>query len=68
MQKLITHQLIDQKGAMFITNTLWLLMESGIEEVKLLQSATLLLTTNYIVHGDTLAKVSVMEFINFKYH
>ncbi|KAK9890442.1 hypothetical protein WA026_010528 [Henosepilachna vigintioctopunctata] len=62
MQKLITHQLIDQKGAMFITNTLWILMESGIEEVKLLQSATLLLTTNNVVHGDTLAKTLVLCF------
>ncbi|CAH0562136.1 unnamed protein product [Brassicogethes aeneus] len=62
MQKLITHQLIDQKGAMYITNTLWTLMESGIEEVKILQSVTLLLTTNTIVHGDTLAKTLVLCF------
>lgn len=59
MQKLITKQLIDQKGAKFITNTLWTLMESSLEEVKILQSVTLLLTTNTIVHGDTLAKVSL---------
>lgn len=57
MQKLITHQLIDQKGALYITDTLWALMELGIEEVKILQTVTLLLTTNTIVHGDTLARV-----------
>ncbi|KAJ8933043.1 hypothetical protein NQ314_014283 [Rhamnusium bicolor] len=51
MQKLITHQLIDQKGALYITDTLWALMELGIEEVKILQTVTLLLTTNTIVHG-----------------
>lgn len=57
MQKLITQQAVDQKGARYITDTLWTLMESGIEEVKILQSVTLLLTTNTIVHGETLAKV-----------
>lgn len=33
-------------------------MESGTEEVKILQSVTLLLTTNSVVHSDVLAKVS----------
>ncbi|KAJ8951459.1 hypothetical protein NQ318_006892, partial [Aromia moschata] len=36
MQKLITHQLIDQKGALYITDTLWALMELGIEETLVL--------------------------------
>lgn len=50
-------QAVDQKGARYITDTLWMLMESGTEEVKVLQSVTLLLTTNTVVHGDTLARV-----------
>jgi hypothetical protein len=54
--------LIDQKGALYITDTLWTLMESGIEEVKILQSVTLLLTTNTVVHGDTLARTLVLCF------
>lgn len=58
IQKLITNGLIDQKGALYITDTLWALMELGIEEVKILQTVTLLLTTNTVVHGDTLARVS----------
>ncbi|KAJ8914767.1 hypothetical protein NQ315_013270 [Exocentrus adspersus] len=62
MQKLITHQLIDQKGALYITDTLWSLMELGIEEVKILQTVTLLLTTNTVVHGDTLARTLVLCF------
>ncbi|XP_044741500.1 protein MON2 homolog isoform X2 [Chrysoperla carnea] len=62
MQRLITHQVIDQKGARYITDTLWTLMESGTEEVKILQSVTLLLTTNTIVHGETLAKTLVLCF------
>lgn len=59
IQKLITEQAVDQKGARYITETLWMLMESATEEVKVLQTVTLLLTTNSIVHGDILAKVNI---------
>ena len=62
MQRLITQQVVDQKGARYITDTLWMLMENGIEEVKVLQSVTLLLTTNTVVHGETLAKTLVLCF------
>ena len=54
---MMMQQAVDQKGARYITDTLWMLMESGTEEVKVLQSVTLLLTTNTVVHGDTLARV-----------
>ncbi|XP_017782824.1 PREDICTED: protein MON2 homolog isoform X2 [Nicrophorus vespilloides] len=62
MQRLITQQVVDSKGARYITDTLWMLMEAGIEEVKVLQSVTLLLTTNSVVHGDTLARTLVLCF------
>ncbi|XP_050530236.1 protein MON2 homolog isoform X2 [Daktulosphaira vitifoliae] len=62
IQKLITYQAVDQKGARYITDTLWMLMESGTEQVKVLQSVTLLLTTNSIVHGETLARNLVLCF------
>lgn len=62
MQRLITQQVVDQKGARYITDTLWMLMEHGTEEVKVLQTVTLLLTTNSIVHGETLAKTLVLCF------
>lgn len=62
IQRLITNQAVDQKGARYITDTLWMLMESGIEEVKVLQSVTLLLTTNTVVHGDILARNLVLCF------
>lgn len=62
MQRLITQQVVDQKGARYITDTLWMLMEQGIEEVKVLQTVTLLLTTNSVVHGETLAKALVLCF------
>lgn len=64
MQRLITQQAVDQKGARYITDTLWLLMESGIEEVKVLQTVTLLLTSNAVVHGDTLARVRIYLHTN----
>jgi hypothetical protein len=62
MQRLITQQVVDQKGARYIADTLWILMENGTEEVKVLQTVTLLLTTNTIVHGETLAKTLVLCF------
>lgn len=62
MQRLITQQVVDQKGARYITDTLWMLMEHGTEEVKVLQTVTLLLTSNSIVHGETLAKALVLCF------
>ncbi|CAH1153236.1 unnamed protein product [Phaedon cochleariae] len=62
MQKLIKNQVVDQKGALYITDTLWSLMELGIEEVKILQTVTLLLTTNTVVHGETLARTLVLCF------
>ncbi|KAG5311481.1 MON2 protein, partial [Acromyrmex insinuator] len=62
MQRLITQQAVDQKGARYITDALWLLMESGTEEVKVLQTVTLLLTSNAVVHGDTLARNLVLCF------
>lgn len=37
-------------------------MEAGTEEVKILQSVTLLLTTNTVVHGETLAKVKMLSY------
>nr|XP_034192055.1 protein MON2 homolog isoform X1 [Osmia lignaria] len=62
MQRLITQQAVDQKGARYITDTLWMLMEAGTEEVKVLQTVTLLLTSNTVVHGETLARNLVLCF------
>lgn len=58
MQKFITHELLDEKGARYVTNVLWLLMENNLEEVKTLQTAALLLTTSNLVRGESLSKVS----------
>ncbi len=45
IQRLIVHKVLDFKGARYVTDTLWMLMEAGIEEVKILQTLTLLLTS-----------------------
>ena len=33
IQRLITAQVLDAKGAKYVVETMWMLMESGIEEV-----------------------------------
>lgn len=68
IQKLITHRAVDQKGARYITDTLWMLMESGTEHVKVLQSVTLLLTTDCIVRGETLARVIISIYVYLNYN
>jgi hypothetical protein len=57
MQRLIIHKVIDFKGARYITDTLWMLMEAGIELVKILQTVTLLTTTSHLVQHDTLVRI-----------
>ena len=49
MQRLVIHKVVDFKGSRIITDTLWMLMEAGIEEVKILQTITLLLTSSHVV-------------------
>lgn len=46
-----------QKAADDVLTMLWGLMESGQEELKLLQTAILLITTNFVVQHESLAKV-----------
>ncbi|CAL8120472.1 unnamed protein product [Orchesella dallaii] len=62
IQKLITGGFVDVKGARSIYETVVVLLENGIEEIKVLQIVTLLLTTNNIVKGDILAKCLVLCF------
>lgn len=62
MQRLIMQQVVDQKGARYITDALWMLMEHSTEEVKVLQTVTHLLVTNSIVQGETLSKALVLCF------
>ncbi|KTF92237.1 hypothetical protein cypCar_00024958 [Cyprinus carpio] len=51
-----------QAAAGNIINMLWQLMENGLEELKLLQTVLVLLTTNTIVHDEVLSKAIVLCF------
>ncbi|KAG1680890.1 Protein MON2 [Nymphon striatum] len=62
VQRLICHEALSPTAASGIINCLWSLMESSIEELKLLQTVTLLLTTNTIVQSDSLSKAIVLCF------
>lgn len=46
-----------QAAAGHIVNMLWQLMENSLEELKLLQTVLVLLTTNTVVHDEALSKV-----------
>ncbi|CAB3242619.1 unnamed protein product [Arctia plantaginis] len=60
IQRLIAQQGIDAKGARHVVDCLYNLGQGGVLELKLLQTAALLMTTSDLVHGDTLARTMVM--------
>jgi len=62
IQRLITAQVLDGKGAKYVVETMWMLMEAGLEEVRLLQTLTLLATTNSVCCGESLARCLVICF------
>ena len=57
IQRLISHEALSEVASVNVIKALWVLMEVGIEELKLLQTAILLITTNDVVKHDALAKV-----------
>ncbi|XP_065569967.1 protein MON2 homolog isoform X2 [Artemia franciscana] len=56
IQKLTVNGLLDEKNAKHLSDKLWMLTEGTIEEVHVLKTVTLLLTTSGIAHGITLSK------------
>ncbi|XP_062616734.1 protein MON2 homolog isoform X2 [Saccostrea cucullata] len=62
VQKLIAHEAVSVTAADNIIGMLWNLMEAGLEELKLLQTAIILITTNSVVQHDSLAKALVLCF------
>lgn len=62
VQRMITHQAVSTVAACKLVDCLWTLMENNLEEVKVLQTATLLLSTNNIVSGPVLARTIVLCF------
>uniref|UniRef100_A0A3B5N060 Protein MON2 homolog n=1 Tax=Xiphophorus couchianus TaxID=32473 RepID=A0A3B5N060_9TELE len=62
IQRLMSHEVVSEAAAGNIINMLWQLMENGLEELKLLQTVLVLLTTNTVVHDDVLSKAIVLCF------
>lgn len=62
VQRMITHQAVSTVAACKLVDCLWTLMENNLEEVKVLQTATLLLSTNNIISGPVLARTIVLCF------
>lgn len=56
MQKMVIFECLNTAASNSLLICLWALMEHGIEEVKILQTITLLVTTNQLVINDQLAK------------
>ncbi|RXN01795.1 Protein MON2-like, partial [Acipenser ruthenus] len=62
IQRLMTHEVVSETAAGNIINMLWQLMENGLEELKLLQTVLVLLTTNTVAHDEALSKAIVVCF------
>lgn len=62
VQKMITHQAVSPAAACKLVECLWTLMENNLEEVKVLQTATLLISTNNVISGPVLARAIVLCF------
>lgn len=56
IQRLISFKAISACAAKTLVNSLWNLMENELEELKLLQTANLLISTDDTVQGEALAK------------
>ncbi|KAI1905467.1 hypothetical protein AGOR_G00016500 [Albula goreensis] len=62
IQRLMSHEVVSEAAAGSIITMLWQLMENGLEELKLLQTVLVLLTTNTVVHDQVLSKAIVLCF------
>uniref|UniRef100_A0A0K2TVD6 Protein MON2 homolog n=1 Tax=Lepeophtheirus salmonis TaxID=72036 RepID=A0A0K2TVD6_LEPSM len=60
IQRLILAQVLDYKGALSVTQTLWMLMEASVEEIKILQTLTLLVTSSRVLVHESLSKALVL--------
>ncbi|XP_064632193.1 protein MON2 homolog isoform X2 [Lineus longissimus] len=62
VQRLVQHEALSKAGANSVIGMLWGLMEAGVEELKVLQTAIVLLTTNAIIEHEALSKAIVLCF------
>uniref|UniRef100_A0A915KNN2 Uncharacterized protein n=1 Tax=Romanomermis culicivorax TaxID=13658 RepID=A0A915KNN2_ROMCU len=66
LQRLISHEIFDVNLARYLVDDLWILMENEIEELRILQTMTLLGNYSSYVTGEVLAKSLVICFrLNF---
>ena len=66
IHRMITFEAVSHSAANNLVNCLWNLMENSIEELRILQTVTLLVSTNNIVQGLPLAKAIAICFrLNF---
>jgi len=56
IQRFISHECLSPAAASNLINCLWNLMENEIEELRLLQTMTLLISINDVVQNDSLSK------------
>ncbi|KAK2183612.1 hypothetical protein NP493_305g03033 [Ridgeia piscesae] len=61
INKLTQYKAVSQAAAQQVVNALWVLMEAGIEDLKLLQTTLLLVTTSNVVQHEALAKILVLS-------
>ncbi|GMS96069.1 hypothetical protein PENTCL1PPCAC_18244 [Pristionchus entomophagus] len=62
IQKLVQHRILDEKSAGAIVSELWSLVESECEELRVVQTLTLIVSIELVVCGHVLAKCIVMCF------
>lgn len=58
IQRFATHRILNAASTSAIVNELWSLMESEMEELRLLQTAALLVTSGRLIQGEVLSKVN----------
>lgn len=62
IQKFIIFECVNPMASSNLLTCLWNLMEHGIEEVRILQTITLLLTTNQLITDEQLARTILLCF------
>ncbi|XP_033121689.1 protein MON2 homolog isoform X2 [Anneissia japonica] len=62
IQRLIAKQALSPAAGANVINMLWNLMDSGIEDLKVLQTTLVLVTTSTVVRGNALARAIVICF------
>ena len=66
IHRMITFEAVNYSAANNLVNCLWGLMENSIEEVRILQTVTLLVSTNTVIQGLPLSKAIAVCFrLNF---